>query len=306
MGKIVLYYKYVDIAQPERIMAWQKELCQTLDLKGRVLIAHEGINGTLGGTTQAIETYKQYMKAHSLFNDIDFKESDGSADHFPKLKIKVKKEIVRLELDTQLVSAKDSGNHLEPAQVHTLLTDKPEDLVLLDGRNNYESRVGAFEGAIKPDINNFRDLPAYIDQNLHAFKDKHVVMYCTGGVRCERASAYLKLKAVAKEVSQIKGGIHRYIEQFPDGFFRGKNYVFDARVSVAANNDILATCQVCSCGYDEYTNCINAECNKQIIVCPSCIEHYHNTCSTVCLELVQAGKVNIRTIPTKIPVVSDH
>ncbi len=124
-------------------------------------------------------------------------------------------------------------------------------------------------------------------------------MFCTGGIRCERASAYVKKAGVAKKVYHIKGGIHRYVEEFPNGFFRGKNYVFDARISIKANDDILATCDFCPTPYDTFSNCINAECNKQIIICPDCEPKVHNTCSTTCSELVLAGKVNIRKTPNK-------
>ena len=160
--------------------------------------------------------------------------------------------------------------------------------------------MGHFKNALTPDINHFRELPEYIDKNLEQFKDKKVLMYCTGGVRCERATAYLKKKNVASQVYHIKGGIHRYVEAFPDGYFRGKNYVFDGRVTDPVTDDVLAYCEHCRIAYDEYSNCINAECNKQIIVCPPCTAVYHNTCSPTCLNLVTSSKVNIRTIPHKI------
>lgn len=304
MEKILLYYKYVDIQYPHAIMAWQRQLCESLGLKGRILLAHEGINGTLGGTVEACDAYKKAMNEHELFQDIDFKESAGGADHFPRLMIKVKNEVVRLGLDIEKVSYKNAANYLTPEEAHNLMAANPEDLVILDGRNAYEARVGVFENAIVPDIATFREFPEYIDNNTDLFKDKKVLMYCTGGIRCERASAYLKMKNVAQEIYHIKGGIHRYIEQFPDGYFRGKNYVFDGRISVKANDDILATCEVCTEKYDAYTNCINAECNKLIIVCPSCITKYHNTCSESCFNLVQQRKVNIRTIPAKIESMS--
>lgn len=227
MGKIIIFYKYVDIEDPQALVNGQRTLCEQLGLKGRVLIAPEGINATLGGTQEAVERYKEYMLKQPLFSDVDFKESAGEADHFPRLKVIVKKEIVCLRLDPQEVSAKDAGRHLTPEEVHALLEVAPDDLVILDTRNNYESRVGVFANALTPDINYFRELPDYIDKNLDKFKDKQVLMYCTAGVRCERATAYLKKKNVAKEVYHIKGGIARYVEAFPDGFFKGKNYVFD-------------------------------------------------------------------------------
>ena len=300
MGKIIIFYKYIDIKNPEALVKEQRSLCQSLDLKGRILIAHEGINATLGGPDEAIEQYKNNLRTHALLADVDIKETLGEADHFPKLKVIFKKEIVCLRLDPQEVNAKDAGEALTPQEVHALMEESPQDLVILDARNKYESRIGAFKNAITPDINNFRDFPEYIDRNLEQFKDKQVLMYCTAGVRCERATAYLKKKHVAKAVYQIKGGIHRYIEAFPDGFFRGKNYVFDGRVSHPVTHEVLAACEHCHIPYDDYSNCINAECNKQIIVCPACIEVYHNTCSQRCLDLVHASEVNIRTLPHKI------
>ncbi len=299
MGKILLYYKYLSIEYPKQIAKWQKKICQDLKLAGRVLIAHEGINGTVGGETEQIEIYKKIMLEHPYFSDLDFKESYGDATYFPKLVIKVKNEVVHLGKDSHEISVKDTGTHLTPDQVHALIADQPDDLVLLDTRNNYESRIGTFKGAITPDITNFRDLPDYIDQNLEQFKDKRVLMFCTGGVRCERATAYLNVKGVAKEVMQINGGIVRYTEQYPDGFFRGKNYVFDRRVAIEINNDILSECDLCQAKCNDYVNCINALCNKHYIGCNNCVSEYHNCCSETCRDLVLEGKV-----PKRVPFVN--
>jgi predicted sulfurtransferase len=295
MGKILLYYKYVDIQYPEQVRKWQVKLCMTLNLKGRVLIAHEGINGTVGGSDENLKAYVQAMNNHPLFGGIDFKESSGSDQYFPRLRIVIRPEIVSLGIESTQLKAADGGKHLTPSQAHDLLSQKPEDLVILDARNWYESQVGSFENAITPNTKTFRELPAYIDQNLDQFKEKQVLMYCTGGVRCERASAYLKSKNVAKEVYQIEGGIHRYVEQFPDGFFRGKNYVFDGRVTVKVNDDVLALCTICSIVCDEYTNCINASCNLQFVACKPCLEQLNNTCSTRCFELINVNQVPVRT-----------
>ncbi len=256
MSKIILYYKYIAIENPEAIAQWQREICQKLNLKGRIIIAKEGINGTVGGSLENIDKYKSETKSNNLFQDIEFKESSGSSDHFPRLKIVVKNEIVRLGLDPELIKAENGGVHLSPEEVNTLIEADQEDLVLLDTRNDYESRIGTFENAIIPNTKTFREFPNYIDQNPETFTNKKVLMFCTGGVRCERASAYLKSKGIAKEVYQIKGGIHKYVEQFPNGYFKGKNYVFDARVATKVSNDILSECEHCKIPYDEYTNCL--------------------------------------------------
>ena len=170
----------------------------------------------------------------------------------------------------------------------------------MDGRNAYEAKIGTFKDAVVPPIETFREFPAYIDQNLDQFKDKEVLMFCTGGIRCERASAYLSTKGVAKQVYQIKGGIHRYIEEFPDGYFRGKNYVFDARIAMKANNDVIGSCEVCAAPSDEITNCVNAQCNKQFVGCASCLAQLGNTCNIECSQLVEAQAVRIRAKPKKI------
>lgn len=294
MGKIILFYKYVYIPYPKQILKWQNKLCTELGFTGRIVLAHEGINGTLAGSESAVATYKKLMSAHPFFDNIDFKESNGDQTCFPKMQIKIKNEIVRLGIDPSLLTAEKGGVHLKPHEVHSLLHNKPEDLVIFDARNTCESAIGAFKEAVKPNISYFRQLPAYIDNNLELFKDKKVLMYCTGGIRCERASAYLQTKGIAKEVYQLEGGIHRYLEQFPDGHFRGKNYVFDARLSVATNNDVLSTCLLCNTSCDEYDNCLNASCNKHFICCNTCKIAYKKTCSITCKQLVETEAVPTR------------
>lgn len=304
MGKILLFYKYVDIVYPVQVLKWQKKLCADLGLTGRIILAHEGINGTVGGSDEHTELYKKAMSKHPYFGGIDFKESPGDETYFPKMRIVVKNEIVNLGLDPKEITAHNGGAHLTPQEVHELLSNKPKDLVILDARNAAESRVGTFTDALTPPIDNFRQLPQYIDENLEQFKDKDVFMFCTGGIRCERASAYLKSKGVASNVYQLEGGIHRYAEQFPDGFFRGKNYVFDGRVTVTINNDILSNCDLCALPCNEYTNCFNAHCNNHFIACPSCVEKFGNTCSARCHELLVSKQVPMRPPFKKQPEIA--
>lgn len=294
MNKIILFYKYIDIAYPKQVMKWQKEICTQLQLKGRVLISHEGINGTLGGLIENLEQYKKLMADHELFGNIDFKESPGDAECFPRLAVKVRNEAVSLGIPYDKLTPRNAGQHLTPEETHNLIADNPQDLVILDARNDYEWAIGKFENAITPNIENFRDLPAYLDQNLEQFADKQVLMYCTGGIRCERASAYLNEKNVAKKVYQMDGGIHRYVEQYPDGFFRGKNYVFDGRISVKVNDDILGICAICTQACDDYHNCLNALCNKHFIACTGCIDKLSKTCSEKCKALLANNIVEKR------------
>lgn len=294
--RILLYYKYTHFENPEEIKQWQQDLCQSLGLTGRIIIAHEGINGTVAGYPDATEAYIKAMNEHPLCQDIDFKDSYGADmyNYFEKLSIKVRPEIVTLGAKAAACSADQAGVHLSPEKAHQMMEQGGKDLVILDGRNYYEARIGTFNKAITPNIETFKQFPDFIDDNLELFKDKEVLMACTGGIRCERASAYLKSKNVAKEVYQITGGIHRYAEQFPDGFFRGKNYVFDQRLSMSVTGEVIATCDVCNEPCDDYTNCANASCNKRFIGCMACIEKLDNACSTNCYELVLGGLVKRR------------
>ncbi len=300
MNKIILFYKYIEITDPWALRAQQRELCQQLGLKGRIWIAEEGINGTLSGPIEAADQYVAAMQQDERFADVDFKESFFEGETFPKLKVKVRPEVVRLGIDPRELTPENGGKHLTPQETHELITQKPDDLVIFDARNAFEAEIGKFTDAIVPDIEYFREFPEYIEKNLDKFKNKQVLMYCTGGIRCERASTLLKSKKVAKEVYQVEGGIHRYVEHYPDGHFRGKNYVFDGRVSVRVNDDILSTCELCEVSCDDYTNCVNAYCNKQFIVCDPCIDKMNNTCSKKCQELVNNQDVVIRVLPAKI------
>ena len=292
MGKILLFYKYTPFECPKRIQKWQQQICADLKLTGRIILAKEGINGTVGGSDESCEIYKKIMRKHPQLCDMDIKESQGDANSFPRMRIVIKDEIVRLGTEKGNIS--QTGVHLTPDQTHEMLSKKPEDLIILDARNKFEAEIGAFKDAIIPDIRHFRDFPAYIENNLDQFKDKQVLMYCTGGIRCERATAYLKEKNIAKEVYQIEGGIHRYAEKYPDGFFRGKNYVFDGRIAMKVNDDIIGRCALCATPCDEYTNCHNVKCNKHVILCKECITSYANCCSSSCKELLTSGAVKGR------------
>lgn len=291
---IILFYKYINIENPKNILRWLTVICNQLGLKGRLILANEGINGTLGGQENLLKRYIQLMNEHPLFGGIDFKTSDGNENYFPRLRIVIKEEITRMGVDPKKITALQGGKHLTPKEAHELLQNPPENLIILDGRNEYEARIGKFKDAIVPPINIFREFPEYIDKNQELFRDKKVFMYCTGGIRCERASAYLKSKNVAEEVYQLEGGIHRYGEQYPDGFFRGKNYVFDDRIAVTINNDILSNCLFCDTKCADFTNCINAKCNEQYICCSSCIEKSMNCCNKTCYNLVKEKQVPIR------------
>ncbi|MBY0110358.1 MAG: rhodanese-related sulfurtransferase [Candidatus Babeliaceae bacterium] len=298
MKTILLYYKYTDVQFPAQQVKQQKELCQNLGLKGRIIIAPEGINGTVAGAPQACHDYIQHMNAHPFFHGIDFKISQCEGEPFPRMRVVEKEEITRMGKNPQEISYRDTGTHLSPQQAHELISNN-KNLVILDARNNYEAAIGKFIGAVVPDVETFREFPDYIDKNQDIFKDKEVLMYCTGGIRCERASAYLKSKGVAKQVYQITGGIDRYAQAFPDGYFRGKNYVFDGRIAVPINNDVLGNCKLCDTSADDYYNCIYAACNKQLIICPDCVNKHNATCSKVCKQAILDNPARMRKIPHK-------
>lgn len=300
MNTILLFYKYVHIDNPVRFMRWQKKLCAELGLTGRIIIAQEGINGTVGGLTENTQRYKKVMLEQSLFSDVDFKEGQGDQESFPRMRIVVRDEVVGTGLDATQGRPENTGIHLTPAQTHALIDSKPDNFIILDTRNRCESAIGTFRDAVKASIDTFRDFPAYIDKNLEQFKDKQVLMYCTGGIRCERATAYLNEKGVAQKVYQIEGGIHRYVEQFPDGHFRGKNYVFDGRIAVKVTDDILGACALCAISCDDYHNCLNASCNKHFIACQSCIATFKNSCSVGCHQALENGTVKARPLFKKV------
>lgn len=304
--KILLFYKYVHIEYPKQIQKWLQQLCTNFGFKGRILLGTEGINATLGGTVEYLERFKVIMSAHPLFSGIDFKESIGSAEDFPRMQIKIRTEIVTLGIDPKELTPADGGKHLTPQEVHDLIKNKPDNLVILDTRNVCEWKVGAFEGAIKPEIDHFRDFPAYVKEHANEFEGKQVLTYCTGGIRCERASAVVKKYTNAQEVYQIQGGIHRYAEEFPDGYFRGKNYVFDGRVAVRVNDDILAQCELCQKPCDDYANCRNSQCNKHFICCQECIKVYDLTCGETCKALVASGAVRVRPYDLRSTAIANN
>lgn len=280
--KIILYYKFVRIADTETVKFWQRDLCERLGLKGRVVISREGINGTLGGDYSALKKYKRIMSEHSLFKGIEYKWSEGGVVDFPRLSVKVRAETVTLGLPE--ITPENSGTKLKPQELNELLAADP-DVVMLDARNNYESAIGKFKGAITPDIDNFRDLPGIVKDYEH-LKDKKVVTYCTGGIRCETFSALLK-KEGFKRVYQLDGGIVKYGQKYGDsGHWEGKCFVFDNRMSLAFSNESkdIGDCVHCQAKTSNYLNCANAACNKLILVCADC--NQKTICSANCVQKV--------------------
>ena len=262
---VLLYYKYVNLPDPEAEMAAQRELCTRLGIKGRILLATEGINGTLAGTPEAVEEYVAYMKAHPHFSDIQYKRDTHPTQPFPRLRIKVRPEVVTLGVD---VDPAQTAPRLTPEQFNDMIKDP--NVVLFDARNNYESAIGRFKNAVTPDIPLFKDLPEALDE-YEDLKDKTVVTYCTGGIRCEKASALMRTRGF-KNVYQLDGGIIKYAQAYPEGAFEGECFVFDDRMSVAFTDHpkALGSCVHCDGATNDYHNCALPNCNDLVLICEDC------------------------------------
>lgn len=270
MYTVILFYKYTDISDPAALLLSQRELCEALGLKGRIILSKEGINGTLEGETQNIEKYCENLLTIPGFSDIDIKRSEGTGNAFPKLKINVRDEIVSSKLHETVNPAVDTGNHLDVDLLHKWY-EEDEDFVIVDMRNDYEYVSGHFEKSINPQFRDFRDLAEKVD-SLEIPKDKKVVTVCTGGVRCEKASAFLKQKGY-KDVYQLKNGMHTYLEKYPKGHFKGALYVFDGRVTVRFDKDgeVVGRCEFCSSPTELYANDDTAGRSRHILCCDNCL-----------------------------------
>ena len=274
MEKIILYYKFLPITDTESVKFWQKALCEKLHLKGRILISSKGLNGTLGGDIKALKAYKKAMNEHSLFGGIVYKWSDGKADDFPKLSIKVRSETVTLGWEPQVGQNGiiGGGKHLKPAAVHALVKERGDDVVFFDGRNKYEASIGKFKDAVVPNVNTFKEYMTELDKpEYNEIKKKPVVTYCTGGIRCETLSA-LMIEKGFQEVYQMDGGIVKYGEAYKDdGLWEGKLFVFDKRMKLGFSGSAkdIADCEVCGSKTSNQINSTNIR-RRLHIVCENC------------------------------------
>lgn len=277
MEKIILYYKFVPVSDPEMTKLWQKELCEKLGLKGRVIISKHGINGTLGGDLESLREYKRSMNKTNVFKGIVYKWSEGSASDFPRLSVKVRPEIVAFGVPDEVKVDENGvlggGKHLKPEQLHELLKEKGDEVVFFDGRNAYEAQIGRFKNAVVPDVETSRDFIKEIeDPKYNDIKNKSVVTYCTGGIRCEILSLLMKNRGF-NEVYQVDGGIVKYGEKYAnEGEWEGKLYIFDNRMVTSFSEDAedMGECVHCSSKTSNFANCSNKQCNKLILVCDSC------------------------------------
>jgi UPF0176 protein len=279
---ILLYYCYTHIADPEQFREEHHRYCLENGILGRIIVAQEGLNGTVSGLQDACEKYMQDMKADPRFAHTDFKVEAYDKHAFQKLHVRVKPEIVHSGLQ-HINPTQKTGTHLEPEEFKKLKGQ--HDVVLLDVRSNYEHHVGKFKNALTLDIENFRDFPEKI-QELEHLKDKKIITYCTGGIKCEKASAFLLEKGF-ENVYQLHGGIIKYGLEAGGEDFEGKCYVFDNRIVVDVNkvNPVtISRCFVCDTECDRMVNCANPVCNNHIPLCDTCGWEMEGACTADCKE----------------------
>lgn len=282
---ILLYYQYVPIQYPEKFAKEHLQFCKSLGLKGRILVAAEGINGTVGGPKEATDEYIRIMRQDERFKNTDFKISVGQAGTFKKMFVRARPELVTLNIKEKIDPNTEGGIYLKPEELKQMY-DKDEDFVIIDMRNDYEAKIGRFKNAVTLKMKVFKELPRLVE-DLKVYKNKKVVTYCTGGIRCEKASALLKKRGFSN-VYQLQGGVARYGEKFPNDYWEGKLFVFDERMQIPINTPesekVIAQCMHCGKPWDQYTNCINALCNKLILSCPACQQQWNSACSEECAK----------------------
>lgn len=275
--KVILYYGFTPLSDLEAVRLWQRELCERLELKGRILLSTHGINGTLGGGLSALATYITRTKEYPGFKKIDFKWSDGTGHDFPRLRVRVRDEIVtfgapgELEVDDRGVVG--GGVRLKPREVNELVEERGDDVVFFDARNAFEAKIGRFKNAVVPEVKATRDFVGEFDSGkFDHLKDRPIVTYCTGGVRCEVLSSVMKKRGF-HEVYQLDGGIVRYGEEFGDkGLWEGSLYLFDSRMNHEFSDEskTLGQCERCFSPTSKFYNCANLACRKLILLCATC------------------------------------
>ncbi|GGG39356.1 UPF0176 protein [Croceivirga lutea] len=284
----ISFYKYAHIRNTtifrnHMFLAWD-----ALDVLGRIYIANEGINAQLSVPAKKFDAFKLHLDSISFLENVRLNiaiEQDNKS--FLKLKVKVRHKIVADGLNDDSFDVTNKGIHVGAQEFNKLIADPNS--VVVDMRNHYESEIGHFENAVTPDVDTFRDSLDLIEQNLAEHKeDKNLVMYCTGGIRCEKASAYYKHKGF-KNVYQLEGGIIEYTRQVRDkgleNKFKGKNFVFDHRRGERISDEVIANCHQCGKPCDTHVNCANEACHLLFIQCEDCAKSMNNCCSDKCKEV---------------------
>lgn len=265
--RVLLYYHYTTIEDPAAFAAAHLETCKQLELKGRILVASEGINGTVSGTVDQTNTYIEMMQADTLFAGIVFKIDEAEGHAFKKMHVRPKPELVHLRLEDDINPNEITGRHLSPVEFMEAM--QREDTVVLDVRNTYEYDLGHFRGAIRPEVETFRDTPNWVRENKHLFEGKNVLTYCTGGIRCEKFSGWMKREGFG-DVGQLHGGIATYAKdpETRGQLWDGKMYVFDERHMVPINQVeevIVGRDHYDDTPCERYIKCANPECNDHML-----------------------------------------
>ncbi len=281
--QVLLYYCFTELDNPHEFAAEHRQLCESLGLKGRILLATEGINGTVSGPETSCDQYREALSSHPAFAKIEFKIDEAEGHAFKGLQVKVRDEIITLGVPLEKPVHESTAAHLSPVEWRTMMGR--EDVVLLDGRNDYESELGHFEGALIPPIESFRDLPAWILDHREHLEGKKILTYCTGGIRCEKLTAWMLAEGFS-DVYQLDGGIVKYgKDPHTEGLgFEGMNVVFDDRVLVppGPHSAPITHCRECGMLTANYVNCANVRCNIRLLLCPECEESTQRCCSDKC------------------------
>ncbi len=283
--QVLLFYKYVTLIDPEVVAERVRTLATELNLLGRVIVAEEGINGTLEGEIASTEAFVAAFFTDERFSDVNVKRSAGDGASFKKLSVKVRDEIVGTRFDTETVNPRvKTATHLAPEELRTWY-ESGREFVVVDMRNDYEYRSGHFKGSINPELESSRDLPEALPK-LAPLKDKTVLTVCTGGVRCEKMSAYLLAQGFT-DVYQLENGIHGYMEKYPGQDFDGTLYTFDNRLVMdfGGERTVVGRCHLCESATEIYVNCLNNECHLHFLICTDCNEIDGAFCSDACKEL---------------------
>lgn len=287
LRKTISFYRYVSIAEPEVLRDELFEAWEALNCFGRVYLANEGINAQMSVPADNWDAFVNQVYSLSYFKDVPFKHAvDGNGKSFYKLIVKVREKIVADGINDPDFNPANTGRYLNAQDFNKAIEDP--NTIVIDMRNHYESEVGRFDRAFCPDADTFREELPQVIEHLKGQEDKKVVMYCTGGIRCEKASAYFKHKGF-KDVNHLHGGIIQYAkevkEQQLESKFRGINFVFDERIGERITEDILSVCHQCGAPSDTHTNCKNDDCHLLFIQCEACAEKMQGCCTPECMRI---------------------
>ncbi len=279
---VLAYYFYTPIFDAEDFVQHHLKYCRQLGLTGRIYIAVEGINGTICGTPQQCSVYMDDLQSDPRFEGVSFKIDPAETNSFNRLHVRLKKEIVHSGLQN-VNPIRRTGKHLHGEAFQQMMYR--DDVVVVDVRSNYETRLGKFKNALSFDIETFREFPTKLKE-LEAYKDKKVITYCTGGIKCEKASAFL-IESGFKDVYQLHDGIIGYAKETGGKDFDGVLYVFDGRVTVPINEvnpTVISKCKKCKEPTARSLNCANVDCNEQFVMCETCAVEMEGCCSEPCTQ----------------------